>query len=68
MTEAVEEVSVRLDTGDLSVGLLGRTVLELLNMSAGYEAWQINTPGRGVIATGGGELALRAVPTPPPKP
>jgi hypothetical protein len=32
--------------------------LEVLNMSFGYEGWNIGVSGLLVIATGGGELAI----------
>lgn len=62
----IERVAVRPDTGDLSIIFPEDAALELLNMSSGYEGWQINMPGLNVIATGGGELAVIATPTPSP--
>ena len=32
--------------------------LEVLNISSGYEAWEISLPGLHVVATGGGKLAV----------
>ncbi|WP_314962243.1 DUF6188 family protein [Bradyrhizobium cosmicum] len=56
----VERVSIRLDTGDLSISFSDKVVLEVLNMSSGYEGWQIAIPGLSIVATGGGELAIFA--------
>lgn len=56
----IERVSIRSDTGDLSISFLGNVVLEVLNMSSGYEGWQIGIPGLSIVATGGGELAIFA--------
>jgi hypothetical protein len=54
----VERVSIRPDTGDASIVFSGNVVLEVLNMSSGYEGWRIGIAGLLVIATGGGELAI----------
>jgi hypothetical protein len=32
--------------------------LEVLNMSSGYEGWEIGANGMKVIAMGGGQLAI----------
>lgn len=56
--KVIESVSIRPDTGDLSITFSGQTVLEVLNMSVGYEGWEIGAGGINVIATGGGELAI----------
>jgi hypothetical protein len=56
----IERVSIRSDTGDLSISFPGNVVLEVLNMSSGYEGWQIGIPGLSIVATGGGELAIFA--------
>jgi hypothetical protein len=54
--KAVERIAIRSDTGDLSITFAGSTVLEVLNMSSGYEGWSVEVGGMSVIATGGGEL------------
>jgi hypothetical protein len=59
-SRAIERVSIRSDTGDMSIFFSDEVVLEVLNMSAGYEGWQIGIPGLLLIATGGGELAIFA--------
>ena len=57
--KAVHDASVRGDTGDLTIGFGGGLVLEALNTSSGYEAWQINKPQAGtLICTGGGKLVV----------
>ena len=56
----IDRVSIRSDTGDLSISFPGNVILEVLNMSSGYEGWQIGIPGLSIIATGGGELAILA--------
>lgn len=58
--KAIQRIAVRPDTGDLSVIFSDETTLELLNMSAGYEGWQVNAAGFTVIAKGGGELAIHS--------
>ena len=45
---------MRSDTGDLSVRFSDHATLEVLNISSGYEAWEISLPGLHVVATGGG--------------
>ncbi|WP_375314342.1 hypothetical protein WHZ77_15105 [Bradyrhizobium sp. A5] len=59
-SQAVERISIRADTGDISIIFSDNVVMEVLNMSSGYEGWQIGIPGLTVIATGGGELAIFA--------
>jgi hypothetical protein len=54
----IERVLIRSETGDLSIVFSGKAILEVFNMSSGYEGWQIGIPGMNVIATGGGELAI----------
>jgi hypothetical protein len=58
--KAIERISIRPDTGDLSITFSNQAVLEVLNMSSGYEGWEIGANGLSVIATGGGELAIFA--------
>jgi hypothetical protein len=63
---SVRSVSVREGVLDLRVEFEGGHVLEVLPVSSGYEAWQVDRPadGSSVIAIGGGDLArhLRAEP------
>jgi hypothetical protein len=54
----IERISIRTDTGDLSIIFSEGAVLEVLNMSSGYESWQIGVPGTSVIGVGGGKLAI----------
>ncbi|TPQ38377.1 hypothetical protein C2U70_09050 [Bradyrhizobium guangdongense] len=56
--KTIERVSIRSDTGDISIFFSNDSVLEVLNMSSGYEGWNIGIPGLSVVATGGGELAI----------
>ena len=56
--KVIERISVRSDTGDLSITFAGNTALEVLNMSSGYEGWTMGVRGISVIATGGGELVF----------
>jgi hypothetical protein len=58
--KVIERVSIRSDTGDPSIAFSSNTVLEVLDMSSGYEGWEIGIPGLSVIGTGGGELAVFA--------
>ena len=55
----VLEICVRQDTGDLTVKFTQDTILEILNISSGYEGWSLGD-GAGLlaVATGGGKLAL----------
>ncbi|MFY9620715.1 MAG: DUF6188 family protein [Pyrinomonadaceae bacterium] len=55
----IQSAKVRADTGDLILEFGGELVLELLQTSSGYEAWQLTSPGgEHVIAMGGGDLAI----------
>ncbi len=54
----IDHLSIRPDTGDLSIFFSGQAILEVLNMSSGYEGWEIGVPGMNVIGVGGGELAI----------
>ena len=55
----VVSAMIRPETGDLILEFEGDLVLELLQTSAGYEAWHLVSPsGQHIVATGGGELAL----------
>jgi hypothetical protein len=54
----IDRLSIRPDAGDLSIIFSGQAILEVLNMSSGYEGWQIGVPGMKVIGLGGGELAI----------
>lgn len=55
---SIERISIHPETGDLSIVFSEGTILEVLNMSSGYEGWEIGDAGISVIATGGGELAI----------
>jgi hypothetical protein len=54
----ISRLSIRPDAGDLSIIFSGHASLEVLNLSSGYEGWQISVPGMKVIGLGGGELAI----------
>ena len=56
--ETIRTVTIREDTGDLSVFLGPNVVLEVMNMSSGYEGWEIGADDMRVIGLGGGELAV----------
>jgi Family of unknown function (DUF6188) len=57
--ETIQHVTIREDSGDLTIKFRGQTSLEVLNTSSGYEGWELEDgAGLHVIATGGGELAL----------
>jgi hypothetical protein len=56
--KAIQQVLVRADTGDLSIAFVGHTFLEVINMSSGFEGWDLGAAGLRVIALGGGELAV----------
>jgi uncharacterized damage-inducible protein DinB len=47
---------VAADTGDLTIGFGDGVRLELLQPSAGYEAWRLAAGGRESVCTGGGEV------------
>jgi hypothetical protein len=55
---SIQRVALRTDTGDLSIHFADQKILEVINMSGGYEGWQIAADGLQVIGTGGGELAI----------
>ncbi|WP_162917406.1 DUF6188 family protein [Dongia deserti] len=55
----MHRVSVREDTGDLTLSFGDDLLLEALNMSSGYEAWQlIRAEGGTSICMVGGGLAI----------
>jgi hypothetical protein len=57
--KTIQSVAIREETGDLTVSFSGGTALEVLNLSCGYEGWQLgDSAGLSVVAMGGGELAL----------
>jgi hypothetical protein len=57
----IDHLSIRPDAGDLSIIFSGQATLEVLNMSSGYEGWQIGVPGMKVIGVGGGEFATHPI-------
>jgi len=59
--ETVAQFTLREDTLDLSFMFSNGHSLEILQTSAGYEAWQIISPQRQhIIAQGGGQLCTYA--------
>jgi hypothetical protein len=54
----IKTVTLREGTGDLSIFFDNAAVLEIFNMSCGYESWHLVVSELEVIATGGGELAI----------
>lgn len=55
----VRDASVREDTGDLTISFGDDSALEVLTISSGYEAWQLNKPQAGtLVCTGGGKLVF----------
>jgi hypothetical protein len=57
LAEAITNVAVRQDTGDLTLWFGTTVALELLNNSMGYEAWHFCSPGFEAVAMGGGQIA-----------
>jgi len=53
-----QAANIREDTGDLAVVFGGGTTLELLNLSGGYEGWQLVSGETHIIALGGGEVVI----------
>ena len=65
----IQKVAIRYDTGDLTIAF-DEVSLEILNLSSGYEGWEMFAPighGLQVIAMGGGQLAIWGT-KPPSKP
>lgn len=62
----VRSATVRSGVLDLSIQFEGDSTLEVLPMSSGYEAWQIDRAAdrSSVIACGGGELFRHEQPAP----
>jgi hypothetical protein len=59
----IQSVTKRETTGVLVI-VFGDVTLELLHLSAGYEAWQLGCDGVELIAQGGGNVEeLRVVPS-----
>jgi hypothetical protein len=59
---SVSRTALRGGTGDLSIQFSDGTTLELLNLSGGYEAWQLSGDHVSVVAQGGGTVVAH-----PPK-
>lgn len=53
----VEAASICPTSGDLTIDFSGRTQLQLLQMSSGYEAWRLSSREGETICLGGGRLA-----------
>ena len=64
LSNKVEQACIREDTGDLLIQFAGGVSLEILNLSFGYEAWQLCSPGRHtlLVAQGGGNVVVFAPP------
>jgi hypothetical protein len=59
LNKTIQGVAIRDDTGDLTVTFSEWTALEILNLSCGYEGWQLaDGHGLNVVAKGGGEVAI----------
>ena len=57
--KSIEGVAIRDDTGDIVLTFENHTLLEILNTSSGYEAWQFDDgKGWGAVAMGGGEVSI----------
>jgi len=57
--QTVRDVSVRRDTGDLTISFGEGFALEALNVSSGYESWQLSKPQAGtLVCMGGGKLVF----------
>ena len=54
----VEAAAIDPSSGDLTIAFDGRTRLQLLQMSSGYESWTLSAPGYEIICTGGGALLI----------
>jgi hypothetical protein len=59
---AIQGISIRADTADLTISFGNGILLEILNDSSGYEGWEMCQAPYGVgfqiIAMGGGQLAV----------
>lgn len=54
---SITRLTVHDETGDLTVAFGDQTKLEILNLSCGYEGWQLSDGAGGVVGMGGGGLA-----------
>jgi hypothetical protein len=55
----VNHAVVREETGDLMIDFGDNLALEALNVSSGYEAWQLSKPQGGtLVSAGGGRIVL----------
>jgi hypothetical protein len=54
----IQRIAIHSDTGDLSIFFDCCIILEVLNMSCGYEGWHLSAGDTEVIALGGGKLAV----------
>ena len=57
----VGNLSVRDETSDLVIVFYSGAVLEILNMSMGYEGWWAGMESLEIVAQGGGQLAISTV-------
>lgn len=57
--KTVRDIAAREGQGDLTIRLEDGLILEALNMSTGYEAWQVGKPQEAtLISMGGGKLVF----------
>lgn len=54
----VRAVSIRKDTGDLTIAFDGATTLEIFNNSSGYEGWRVVIDGFSYAVAMGGDLVI----------
>ena len=62
LNRTAQKMEIRAETSDLILTFSGHRVLELLNLSCGYEAWQlIDESDSWIVAQGGGKLVVSTI-------
>jgi hypothetical protein len=52
----VTAAAIAPSTGDLAISFGGRTLIQFVQTSSGYESWRLSVPGSETICVGGGEI------------
>ena len=62
LNKTVQGVRIRDDTADLTISFNDQLALEILNLSSGYEGWQLSDGvDFDIVAQGGGQLVIPTV-------
>ena len=56
LNESVSQAEVSKHTGDLTINFSNGNILNLIQLSSGYEAWILTTPTIELVCVGGGKI------------